>query len=221
MRMSTRSDGRTDTRRSGRISFAAAALLAFAWLGIGTLAARGNDGPGRPGTDSGPSSFGGGDDETVGTLPIFGGGSTLDVRRHARITSPSLYIQGSVDDVLSAAVSVRGDRRVLAVPMWNGDLRLVFLGEAQIGFDRNAFHAAQLDVGVIVPESSTVLRSGASWNGQSLGTWSYVYELPIAQFEANGMLDQAPIHAAISTTHGATSVRANANVDLVTLTQLR
>jgi len=198
-------------------------LTASVLLGVGALSGFGGDAPTAPGPGAGASTFGGGggDDETVGTLPSHYGGSIFDIQRYARITRPSLYVQGSVDDVLSSAVLVRGDRRVHAQTMPGGELRLTFLGDAQVGFDRNAFHAANLRVGVSLPETSTVLRSGAAWNGQSISTWTYVYELPIAQFEANGLLDQAPVLAGVSTTHGATSVRAQASPDLVTLTQRR
>ncbi|MCY2961260.1 MAG: hypothetical protein NTY35_13950 [Planctomycetota bacterium] len=208
-------------RASGR-GLSSVAVLAFVLLGAGALSGFGGDAPTTPG-GAGANSFGagGGDDETVGTLPAFDGGPTLDVQRRGRITRPSLYVQGSVDEVLSSAVVVRGDRRVLAQPMPGGQLRLVFLGDAQIGFDRNAFHAAQLQVGVTVPDGHAVLRSAAAWNGQSIGTWTYVYELPIAQFEAAGLLDQAPVLAGVATAHGATSVRAQASVDFVTLTQRR
>ncbi len=198
-------------------------LTAFVLLGAGVLSGFGGDAPNAPGSGAGASTFGGGggDDETVGTLPTYNGGSAFDILRHARITRPSLYVQGTVDEVLSSAVVVRGDRRVLAQTMPGGQLRLTFLGDAQVGFDRNSFHTANLRVGVTVPENSTVLRSAAAWNGQSISTWTYVYELPIAQFEANGLLDQAPVLAAVSTTQGATSVRAQASPDLVTHPQRR
>lgn len=199
----------------GSSAVLSAALLV---LGAGLLTSTGN--PSAPGAGGGfNGAAGGGDDETVGTLPNFEGEGTFDVLRYARITRPSLYVQGSVDEVLSSAISVRGDRRVLAQPMSNGELRFVFLGDAQIGFDRNGFHAASLRVGVVVPQGASILRSAAAWNGQALSTWTYVYELPIAQFEASGLLDQSPIVAGVSTTQGSTMVRAQANVDLVTLTQ--
>lgn len=198
------------------------AITAFVLLGAGALSGFSGDAPNAPGSGAGASTYGGGgDDETVGTLPTFDGGPTFDLLRHARITRPSLYVQGTVDEVLSSAVVVRGDRRVLAQPMPGHELRLVFLGDAQISFDRNAFHAASLRVGVAMPENSTILRSAAAWNGQSIGTWTYVYELPIAEFEASGLLDQAPVLAGVATTQGATAVRAQASFDFVTLTQRR
>jgi len=201
----------------GASSLVASAVLVLA---AGFLTSGGDpNAPGLAGGSEGPTSAGGGDDETVGTLPIAGDQDTFIVLRAARITHPSLYIQGSVDEVLSNAVFVRGDRRVLAQPMSNGELRLVFLGDAQVGFDRNGFHTANLRVGVVVPQGASILRSGAAWNGQALSTWTYVYELPIAQFEANGLLDQAPVLAGISTSQGSTSVRAQASLDAVVLTQ--
>lgn len=202
------------------------ASLALVVLGAGVLSGFGGDSPEAPagansGSTSGGFGAGGGDDETVGTLPAFDGGPTFDVLRYARLARPALYVQGAVDEVLSSAVVVRGDRRVLAQAMPGGELRLVFLGDAQIGFDRNAFHAANLRVGVVVPDGQPILRSAAAWNGQVLPLWTYVYELPIAQFEANGLLDQAPVLAGVSTAQGLTSVRAQASLDFVTLTQSR
>lgn len=207
---------------SGR-SCSSLALLAFVVLGAGAATGFSGDAPNAPGAGAGATTYGGGggDDETVGTLPTHAGDSMLDLVRNARIVRPSLYVQGSVDDVLSAVVVVRGDRRVAAQAMPGGELRLVFLGNAQIGFDRNAFHAASLRVGVVVPEQATVLRSAAAWNGHVISTWSYVYELPVAQFESSGQLDQAPVQAGVSTTQGSTSVRAQASFDFVTLTQVR
>ncbi len=211
---------------SNVLSRSASSLLATALLLFAAGFLTSVNDPNAPGLDGDSSSEstsagGGGDDETVGTLPISGAGDTLVVLRAARITRPSLYIQGSVDEVLSNAVFARGDRRVLAQPMSNGELRLVFLGDAQVGFDRNGFQAANLRVGVVVPQGASILRSGAAWNGQALSTWTYVYELPIAQFEANGLLDQAPVLAGISTSQGSTSVRAHASFDAVVLTQRR
>ena len=201
----------------GSSAMLSAALLV---LGAGLLTSGGL--PSAPDTGGGfNGSAGGGDDETVGTLPNFDGEDTFDVLRYARITRPSLYVQGPVDEVLASAIAVRGDRRVLAQPMSNGELRLVFLGDAQISFDRTGFHAASFRVGVVVPQGASILRSAAAWNGQALSTWTYVYELPIAQFEANGLLDQSPVVAGVSTTQGSTMVRAQANVDLVTVTQRR
>ena len=212
-------------RTAGGLSLAALTLLL---LGAGGSSAygspQGGSGSGGAGGGGGAPSFsggGGGGDETVGTLPSYNGGPVLDIRRHARIVRPSLYVQGPVNDVLSAAVDARGDRRVLAQPMPGGELRLVFLGDVQVGLDRNSFHAAALRVGVVTPDASPVLRSAASWNGQDLPTWTYVYELPIAQFEASGLLDQAPVLAGVATAQGVMRYRASANADMVVLTQRR
>jgi hypothetical protein len=208
------------------------ATLALALLGSFTLAGAGGDtlgpptnngtGPGNSGPDD-AFAGGGGDDETVGTLPTFDGGPTFDLMRNARTARPLLYVQGSADAVLSSALVVRGDHRVFAQAMPSGELRLVFLGDVQVSFDRNGFHAGSLRVGVAIPEGAPILRTNAVWNGQSIanGWWSYVYELPIAQFEANGQLDQAPVFAGVTTPQGSTAVRAHATVDLVTLSQRR
>lgn len=209
---------------SGR-GVAPLASLALVLLGAGVLSGFGSGSPETPGGPNAGSTSGGfgagGGDETVGTLPAYDGGPTFDMLRYARIARPSLYVQGSVDEVLSSAVVVRGDRRVLAQAMPGGELRLVFLGDAQVGFDRNAFHASNLRIGVVVPDGQPILRSAAAWNGQVISTWTYVYELPIAQFESNGLLDLAPVLAGVSTPQGLTSVRAQASVDLVTLSQVR
>lgn len=204
-------------RPLGRLSTLVAGT--FVVLAAGAVSSFGDGSPNSP--NSGSFGAGGGDDETVGTLPTYDGGPVLDVRRHARLTRPSLYVQGAAGDVLSAVVGVRGDNDVLAQAMPGGQLRVVFLGEAEVAFDRNAFHAASLRVGVTVPDGAPVLRSAAAWNGQSIGSWTYVYELPVAQFEANGLLDQAPVLAGVVTTQGSTAVRAGATADVVTLAQRR
>lgn len=212
----------------GRSSFAAAALLAF---GAVAVARGGGDSPRAPngsgpgsGNSSGCGGFGagGGDDETVGTLPTHAGGPTFDLVRHARAKRPLLFVQGTPAAVLSSAVVVRGDNHVLAQAMPGGELRLVFLGDCQVSFDRIGFHHGSLGVGVAIPEGSPILRTHAEWNGISIGAqWTYVYELPIAQFEANGLLDLAPIVAGVTTAEGTARVRAQASADLITLTQLR
>lgn len=216
--------GRADrpaTTRSPLARLSTLVASTFAVLVVGALSSFG-EGPNTPGSGT-TSGFGagGGDDETVGTLPTYDGGPVLDVFRNARLTRPSLYVQGRVDEVLSGVLTVRGDNDVLAQAMPGGELRLVFLGDAEVGFDRHSFHAANLRVGVTVPDGAPVLRSAAAWNGHAIGSWTYVYELPIAQFEANGLLDQAPVLAGVVTTQGATSVRAGANTDLVLLRQRR
>jgi hypothetical protein len=206
----------------GSASLVALTLLLLGASGSSAFAGPENGtGTGGGGGTPSFSGGGGGGDETVGTLPSVNGDDVLDIRRFARIVRPSLYIQGHRDDVLAAAVAARGDRRVLVQPMPGNELRVVFLGDVQVGFDRNSFHVAALRVGVVAPESSPILRSGASWNGQDLPTWTYVYELPIAQFEANGLLDQAPILAGVATAQGVMRYRAHANVDMVVLTQGR
>jgi len=223
LRASGAARGRAASAR-GIASLAVLTLLLAGASGLSAFAGPDN-GPGS-GTGGGgaPPSFsggGGGGDETVGTLPSVGNGPVLDIRRLGRITRPSLYIQGPIHDVLSAAVVVRGDRRVLAQPMSGGELRLVFLGDVQVGLDRQSFHVAALRVGVALPESSSALRSFASWNGQELPSWTYVYELPIAQFEANGLLDQAPVLAGVQTAAGVMRYQASAQPELIVLTQGR
>ncbi len=213
--------GRAASAR-GIASLAVLTLLLLGASGLSAFAGPDNgSGTGGGGTGPSMSGGGGGGDETVGTLPSIDNGSVLDVRRFGRIVRPSLYIQGAPDDVLSAALVARGDRRVLAQPMPGGELRLVFLGNVQVGLDRDSFHNAALRVGVVLPESSSALRSFASWNGQELPSWTYVYELPIAQFEANGLLDQAPVLAGVATAAGAMRYRASASPNLVVLTQGR
>lgn len=210
----------------GRVSLVALMLVLS---GAFTLASAGADvlgpPPGQPsstgpGCGSGGCAGGGGDDETIGTLPTFHGGPMFDWMRFGRVDRPLLFVQGSANEVLSSAAYLLGDPSVIAQSMPNGELRLVFVGGVEVAFDRLAFHAASLKVGVVIPDGMPILRTNAMWNGNSIGPWwTYVYELPIAQFEANGFLDQAPVIAGVTTPVGSTVVRARANVDFVTLTQ--
>jgi hypothetical protein len=205
----------------GRGSASLATITVLA-LGSALLCSFSGDAPTAPNSGSTDAFSGGGSgDETVGTLPTFDGGPVLDIQRNGRIVRPSLYVQGPVDAVLSAVVDLRGDERVLAQPMPAGELRLVFLGTAQVTFDRNAFASSALDVGVAVPANAVVQRSGAFWNGQNLPWWTYVYELPVAEFTQSGLLDQAPVVAGLQTSAGSTLVRAQSNPDFVTLVQRR
>ncbi|MBL8863266.1 MAG: hypothetical protein JNK02_14815 [Planctomycetes bacterium] len=198
-------------------------LAVLIGCGAGLVSGFNADAPTSPG--SGNPSFsagGGGGDETVGTLPSTNGGSTLDVLRFGRLVRPSLYVQGPIDALYGALVGVRGDRRVLAHPQPNGELRLVFVGDAQIVFERDALISGGLDVGVALPAAASILRSGALWNGQDLSWSTSAQALPIAHFAASGLLDQAPVVAAVATAeHGRTRVRAQGGAGLVVLTQMR
>lgn len=211
----------------GRVSIVSLMLVLS---GAFTLLSAGGDiltpPPGHP-SSTGPgcgsggcAAGGGGDDETIGTLPTFHGGPTFDWMRFGRVDRPLLYVQGSPEAVLTSAAYLVGNPSVLGQAMPNGELRLVFVGRVEVAFDRSAFHAAALKVGVAIPERLPILRTNAMWNGNAIGPWwTYVYELPIAQFEANGFLDQAPVLAGVTTPLGSTLVRARANSDFVTLTQ--
>jgi hypothetical protein len=97
---------------------------------------------------------------------------------------------------------------------------VVLLGAVQVGYDRNGFDAAGLEIGVTVPRSAQVLRSGASWNGQRFA-WSAAQSLPIGGMEAAGLLDSAPLVAGVATTVGATRLVVRTNPDMVWVTQLR
>jgi len=198
------------------LSSLATALLVLA--GAGWLSAF--EEGGGPTSNHGAFSAGGGggDDETVGTLPSHDGRDLLDLSRFRRIRSPSVWIQGPVDEVMSSALAARGDRRAFVQPMPDGELRLVFPGAIEVAFDRTLVQETNLRFGIAVPSHATVLRDMASWNGQEL-PWEYVYELPISQFGAAGLLDASPIVAGVQSTAGRARVSISATGTLIVLNQ--
>ncbi len=195
------------------------ASLAFVLLGAGALCSfNGQDAPGL-GSGTGESfAAGGGDDETVGTLPSQDGRPVLDLSRYQRLWKPALYVQGPASEVLGSVVLAEGDRRALVMNLPGGEVRLLFPGSVSVGFDRILFRSAQMRVGVTVPEGALSMRASAAWAGRAF-PWQVHAELPVGAFETAGYLDAGPIVAGLVTSVGTTAVRISATQDLLILSQ--
>lgn len=132
------------------------------------------------------------DDETVGTLPIIGGGSnTFEYHRYLHDVRPSFYLQGNSLDVLSAISSI-GGRFVVTLAIVDPNLdviRLTFHGAPRLALDRAIFEEAQLDVGLSTPRSfgsTGVVMSGGESGCESQTVNPGLTPLPVGALATAG-----------------------------------
>jgi hypothetical protein len=146
---------------------------------------------------------GGGNGETVGTLPNTSGGSTLDISRAANDSAPAMYLEGSMQAIYDAVVGLSGRSVVTAesIDAANQIVRVTFHGDLRLELDRQAFEQGSLKVGWSVPQAygparvtmvlgERALASGVV-SGRSLG-------LPVQELESAGGLDLAPLQIVTS-----------------------
>lgn len=199
------------TRRSGtgNLGTLAAALAtclfavlpAFATPGGGGGDGHDNQGGGNdnredpPGQN--PPSVGG--DETVGTLPLVGGGRIdLPITRHWRGIEPALYLEGSYDDLRLAIRGARGRGFVSCevLDAARGQIRLAFHGDVVVVLDRELASALAIDIGMAVPESFGTGRARiSSGDGpvRIIGLRPGILPLPVASMIGPAVQDPAPL----------------------------
>jgi len=209
---------------SGRFSIAAlGVLLASACLASLATAADGSE-VNRPGGGSNGGNNGGGaaDDETVGTLPSSHADGWFDLYRNVLVQRPRMYVEGRLDDIQSSILALRGSNDVLVQDQGSGIARLVFLGDAQVVFDRDMFHLFAFNTGVVVPRPALGSDSILQWGGNS-ATHQFLsastYALPIAAMESSGGLDRAPMRFMTSFAGRRTVLGSRADSAFVVLTQ--
>jgi hypothetical protein len=206
----------------GRIAVLACALGAMAIVPSRASAFGSTDkGDGNHAADI----YGGGDDETVGTLPIVLGEQTIKFRRNLNITRPSVCLEGDVNEILNSIAIVRGDTSAklewLDVTTYRA--RVTFPNDVLLGFDRLALQSANVRIGMNLPVSYAypIQDWSGSFNSRhvAFSPALRMAELPVAALASSGTLDQHPMHVQIGNLRTTTSLIAFSSVDFVTLLQ--
>lgn len=155
--------------------------------------------PGGPsataGTASGPGVNQGGDDETIGTLPIMGNQGQLLLVRRTRDVRPDFYLEGAYDEMLSTITGFTGTGRATYETLPGGRVRLGFHGQLELQLDRGLLQVTGIQIGASVPSA---YRGSQAWSGfagqvsptRALRSGNFL--LPVAALDAQGALDQAP-----------------------------
>jgi hypothetical protein len=179
------------TRRPGR-GWIAPVGVALALCALTVLA------PARAGSNAPPTCPPGeaSDDETIGTLPIIDDGSIgIDVVRFWADPRPSLFVQGTFDEIDGALLGVEGTGVATLQPVAGGFLRLTFYGDLTVLLDRFAVNEATSIVIGLSAQAPVAGETSLFWGGasRSLGAHSAgQLGLPVPALEASGALD---VHA--------------------------
>lgn len=161
-------------------------------------------------------------DETIGTLPIVGGGS-IELVRGFPILRPSFYLEGDLYELQNAISFFQGGARAEVVPLdpaWQR-VRLVFVDEVLLAFDRLALTGADIEFGMWMPESLRCSNPSLSWAGRTfeMPATDSRLALPLAQMSGAGALDVSPLCVAASSAVGANALMAAADQDFLYLVQ--
>lgn len=187
-RANTSGPGRGWTR-----ALLAAAAFTLGMLLPGRAEATGQGGNGQ--STPGAGTDRGGDDETIGTLPILGNRGQLDFVRVMRDVRPAFYLEGNFDEILSVIVGCDGVGRVSVEGLPGGRSRLRFHGRVELQLDRQLMQAAGVELGTWVPATFRGARAWSGWAGQftPAGTLaSGCLGLPVAVLEARGSIQGHP-----------------------------
>jgi hypothetical protein len=147
------------------------------------------------GTAPGAGAGQGGDDETIGTLPILGNQGQLLLVRRARDVRPDFYLEGAYDELLATIVGFTGSGSVTYLPLADGRVRLGFHGALELALDRGLMQATQIEVGSHVPGAFRNAQAWSGFAGQFTPTRALragEFALPVAALDAAGQLEQNP-----------------------------
>jgi hypothetical protein len=183
---------------AGRRPYWALALALVLGLGLafpaGSLArASGGGGGGGAGVNRG------GDDETIGTLPILGNQGQLLLVRNLRATRPDFYLEGNYGEILATIAGFRGTGLVTSESLPGGMVRLGFHGQLELTLDRGMLQVTGIQIGSSVPEEFGGAQAWAGFPDETDG--AHVLEvgalpLPVAALDALGVLNQTSWHFA-------------------------
>jgi hypothetical protein len=183
-----------------------AALPAFAWGGSDQGGAGDSQGGSEP-TDSQNDAAAGGD-ETVGTLPIRGGGRiSLPITRDARGIQPSFYVEGRAADLYLTIQGARGHGYISLEPVepLTGRVRMTFHGNVLVTLDRELASALRIDFGVAVParfgNGSATVTTGTG-AARALRLRPGFLPLPVASMTGLAAPDQSLLQLATSNRNG-------------------
>ena len=161
----------------------------------------------------------GGDDETVGTLPICGNAGQLDLVRHLFDTHPDYYLEGSYGEILSTIVGFKGNGHVTCESRPDGKVRLGFHGQIELALDRNLLQITGIQIGASVPDTFCGAQAVSGLVGQvarmrPLRTGNL--GLPVSALDAAGALGSYPwVFAARSQITGRYLLHARADVGVL------
>jgi hypothetical protein len=194
-------------------------VLAFVlgFLFPGSATATGGSGNGS-GVDRG------GDDETIGTLPIVGNhGQQLALVRRVRDTRPDFYLEGSYGELLSTIVGFTGSGCVTYENRPGGTVRLGFHGQLELALDRNLLQVTGIQIGAFVPAAYSGARAWSGFAGLVAPTRALRpgdLALPVAALDGLGALDRTPwILAARSRVRGSYEFHALADAGVLYIGQ--
>lgn len=165
----------------------------------------------EPPTDNGPLPPEGGNqmagDETIGTLPILGPPSPIDLVRFLLDRQASTFIEGNRFDLFSSIVAVEG-RTVATIEVLDTNtdtVRITFHGSPRLLLDRAMVEAGAVQFGVSVPslfgQGQIQMQLGARrFAAQALATGTQ--NLPISALVAAGHLTRRRLTFAIDGSDG-------------------
>ena len=175
------------------------ALLAVTAFALGMLlpgrAEATGQGGGNGQSAPGAGTDRGGDDETIGTLPIVGNRGQLDFVRMMRDVRPTFFLEGNFDEILSVIVGCDGVGRVSVEGLPDGRSRLRFHGRIDLQLDRQLMQAAGVELGVCVPPAFRGARAWSGLAGQITPAGALPagnLPLPVSVLEARGSIQGRP-----------------------------
>jgi hypothetical protein len=171
-------------------------------------------------------SAGGGNGETVGTLPDTGGGqgAAFDISRTFRDASPALYLEGRLDDISAIVLGWNG-RAVITEEIMDASthvVRLTFHGNFSIDLDRHAFQRGAVQVGWSVPRAFGPARATLLLGGRTIAAGlveARSLTLPVLEIDSTGGLETTALSIVTSGRHGRASLDITASGDDLILTQ--
>ena len=208
----------------GRCRTILTGLAACLFAAIPALAAAGGDGPGANGSGPGSPTVGG--DETVGTLPVVGGGRiNLPITRTWRGAEPAFYVEGTVADLSLAIQATRG-RGFISIEVLDAQaerVRLAFHGNVSVAPDRRLAPNLPVEYGIAVPASFGDGRIAFAWgkgSPRNAALHPGILPLPVASLSATGALDEGPARVRTGNSTGIrTSLTVAATAELLILGQ--
>jgi hypothetical protein len=144
-----------------------------------------------------PSRGSAGGGETVGTLPGVGGGG-FDIHRPFRDPSPSVFLEGTMQQINGVVLGWNGRAIVTeqVIDPSSQVVRLTFHGDFRLDLDRSAFEQGSVSIGWAAPQTAGSVRATMLLGARTLAT-GLVSErdivLPVRQVDSSGGLDLAPL----------------------------
>ena len=189
--------------RSRLVAFVSALGLAFLTQLPGR-AARDTEYCGDPevllGGAAGPSPANPFGDDTIGSLPVHGPADPAAVTDVYLEAKPSFYVEGTPDLLALAILDASGDQEafVLAMPTPEvGRVRLYFVGDVQVSFQRRGFGELGLTFGVLAGLQFGDGLLGYRTANNYIKTSGFQalrdHSIALAAFESSGMLANSPL----------------------------